>query len=350
MLNGKAAISDLVDLEITGLLRLVGGASGVALYMARTAAGISKISIANDMPYETTLMPIPNLEIGGVILDASSSSRPTIIVPQWLPSVPDWALANAADGGTAGAILAFGGAVNALLVGGAKEGTLDIPNILDQADYSHPRFVRGAAPASAMKACTTAVADGETLMLFPPATGNRPAKGVKLVPAVSGAVFQYAPGDTTLWAVYQEGGRQAAILSSHGVALGSVKLVSFDESLESVGYIVPIVDEPIVAEFDVDVRDGVYFLLATTDAAPQLMLFDDTGATEKLDWPVNGLGEGCRMTSPTVLAIPAASTLDNQAPAPAFLFAFIEMADKGPVGLRLGTITLAPADGHPPKG
>lgn len=346
MLNGKVAISDLVDLEITGLLRLVGGASGAALYMARTAAGISKIGIANDMPYETTLMPIPNLEIGGVILDASSSSRPTIIVPQWLPAIPDWAVAGAADGGTAGAILAFGGAVNALLVGGAKEGTLDIPNMLDQADYSHPRFVRGAAPASAINARTTAIADGETLMLFPPATGNRPAKGVKLIPAVSGVVFQHTAGDTTLWAVYQEGGKHAAILSSHGVALGSVKLTSFDESLKSAGYIVPIVDEPIVAEFDVDVRDGVYFLLATTDAAPQLMLFDDTGATAKLDWPANGLGEGCRMTSPTVLAFPAVPAVGNQPPVPAFLFAFIEMADKGPLGLRLGTVMVAPSGDH----
>ncbi len=349
MLNGKVTISDLVDLESTGLLRLVGRASGAALYMARTAAGISKISIANDMPYETTLMPIPNLEIGGVILDASSSSQPTIIIPQWLPAAPDWAVAGAADGSTAGAILAFGGAVNALLVGDAKEGTLDIPNILDQADYSHPRFVRGAAPASAIKAYTTAVANGDTLMLFPPATVNQPAKGIKLVPSISGVVFQHTASDNTVWVVYQEGRKQAAILSSHGVALGSVKLISFDESLESVGYIVPIIDEPIVAEFDADVRDGIYFLLATTDAAPQLMLFDTTGATAKLDWPANSLGERCRMTSPTVLAIPAVSPPDNQASTPAFLFAFIEMADKGPVGLRLGMVTFAPAGGHPPE-
>jgi len=342
MLYGKVVVSNLVDLDVTGLVRLAGDASGAALYMARTGLGIAKISVANDLPYETTLMPVPNLRIDEIVLAASSDFWPTIVVPQWLAAAPDWAVLKVADGSCAGVIQAFGGVSHALLAGVAKQGTLDIPDILDNADYGQPRFLRGALPASADRAVIAAVADGEMLMLFPLAAADWPAQGVKLVPALSGVVFQEPSDQAALRVVYREGGRQAAILSAHGAVLGSIKLTSFDASLESLGYSIPIVAEPTVAEFDVDVRDGVYCLLAATDAAPQLILFDRAGATLKLDWPADGLGAGRWMTSPTVLKAPAASSFgfgrSKQGQGPAFLFAFIEMADEGPVGIRLGAI------------
>ncbi|MFZ2404228.1 MAG: hypothetical protein WAW41_03755 [Methylobacter sp.] len=342
MLDEKVIISDLVSLEVTGMLQLVGDTAGIALYMARTGEGSSKISQANGMPYETTLSPASNRKIDGFTLDAAPS-WPTIIIPQWLPTAPDWTVTVADDNSTAAAVLAFGGAYNALLIGAANEGTLDIPNILEDEDYSNPRFLRGAVPASAATAYTSAVANGKTLMLFPPASIKQPAKGIKLVPALSGVVFQDASSDSALWVVYRQGGKQSAILSSTGAVLGSVKLSSFDESLKTAGHAVSIIDDPVITEFDVDIRDGVYFLLAATDAEPQLILFDNNGATTKLDWPSNGLAEGNWMSSPTVLAVPAVSPpngvyMNAQGQTPEFLFAFIEMSNKGPVGIRLGAV------------
>lgn len=347
MVDQKVIISDLVSLEVTGMLRLVGGATGIALYMSKTGDGTSEISEVNGMPYETTLSPTSNRKIEGFTLDAASS-WPTIIIPQWLPTAPDWTVTVAADNSTAAAILAFGGADNALLIGSAEDGTLDIPNILEDTDYSNPRFLRGTVPASAAQAYASAIANGETLMLFPPASVKQPAKGIKLVSALSGVVFQDASNDSALWLVYQQGGKESAVLSPTGAVLGSVKLSSFDKSLKTAGHAVSIIDDPVISEFDVDIRDGLYFLLAATDSIPQLVLFDTNGATTKLDWPANGLGEGHWIAGPTVLAAPALSPdeafSNNQGQTPEFLFAFIEMSDKGPLGIRLGAITVPPTD------
>lgn len=337
-MESTVTISGLLGPKPGDRIRLVGGNGGAALYISRTGPGTSKISVSNRMPYETLLLPVPNLVVAGVSL-GSGDAWPTVIVPQWLPPAPDWCLAVASDGSLSGAIQSFGGGGNALLIGAAKNGTLNIPNILDQENYTQPRMLRGAPPATADQAYVCAIADGAVLNLFPPASELQPATGSRLMQAFAGVVLQDEPSSTDVWVVHLEGGPAAAILSANGAQLGRLSLTSFNRSLNAAGLTLPIVEQPVVGEFDVDKRDGVYCLLASTDAGAQLLLFDGSGGVSKPAWPADGLGDGHWLTSPTVLALAAASPGVNAAQSPAFLFAFIEMADDGPVGFRLGAVT-----------
>lgn len=338
MANASVTVSKLLGPKPGNRVQLVGGGStGIALYTSKTGPGTSKISVSNRMPYETVLLPVNGLTMAGL---GSGAAWPTVIIPQWLPAVPEWCLAAAADGSLAGAVQVFGGGANALLVGIAKQGTLDIPAIYDREDYTQLRMLRGAPPATAIQAYVGAIADGAVLKLFSPVYRLLPAGGSRLIQAIAGVALQDSPESNVLWIVYLQGGGRAAILSERGAALGRLNLTSFDRSLNSAGLTMPIIDRFEVAEFDADKRGDMYCLLASTPDGARLLLFNDNGDVTPLAWPVEDFGRGHWLTSPTVQAVRTGRPDTNAAQLPAFLFAFVEMAGDEVLGFRLGAVTL----------
>jgi hypothetical protein len=293
--------------KYAGPLRLLATPAGVILYQGATAEVSNPTPPAPD--YQAVLTPT-------IAPTATLASVPkAITLPQLLPSTAAFDVALA-DGQTALAIESFGGAVNALIVGGVGDGGFSAAAIYDDFNsYDRPRFVRGGSvpPGNYI----SAVVDGQLVAMSgkptaPASVTATTAPFTVLSPASDGVVIvdgalpppqngMLPPQSTLSLFLRVESGEGPP--SPSGDFPGTVFLQGMASG--KAGQPIRLFGENSSYALDADVQSGAALVVAATPAGPQLVSCAlPAGSATAIPWPAELTLPKGWIADPTVVAVP----------------------------------------------
>ena len=213
-------------------------------------------------------------------------------IPQLLPPPPAWDIVGGSQIPYWFVYESAGGAVNALVLESNKGDRLTVTSEYPFAHFTLPRFARGYM--SPQKPVVSAIADNNKAVVFFCHGGDKYVHYRELCKCADATLIRYEEHFGLFYKTFVAGP------SRNDVIPGVLNYVDLEADLSFAGPPLRLLENRVVFEFDVDVRGGEFFLVAT--AGDRLNLVRGTLGIRRFDaFTVSGKYNPDTLTRPTIM-------------------------------------------------